>query len=54
MVNEEGKVPVSAEPTDNGGGGCMGQVCSDMLGLDSEILPGRSDPSAEISRTRSG
>lgn len=30
------------------------QVCSHMLGLDSEILPGRSDPSAKTSKTRSG
>lgn len=30
------------------------QVCSHILGLDSEILPGRSDPSAKSSRTRSG
>lgn len=30
------------------------QVCSHMLGLDSEILPGKSDPSAKTSRTRSG
>lgn len=58
MENEEAKCPSSRSPQTMGEVDAHRhwerQVCSHKLGLDSVILPGRSDPSAEISRTRSG
>lgn len=54
-MNEGGKVPLLTEPTNGGEVGAQdGQLCSHMLGLDSEILPGKNDPSANISRVKSG